>query len=869
MKRIIFIILGGLLLSLQAQTYSREVEFSGGDVRVVASQNLPKDPRLALVLSGGGSRGLVHIGALKVLEENGIYPDIIVGTSIGSVAGGLFSAGYSAVEIEEIVHDIKWDEIFTDKADRTALFLGQKPEQDRHLFSLRLRDWKPVIPNALTPGQRVLDVLSDLFLRAPLQVQDSFDDLRFRFRSVATDIVSGKMVVLEDGNIAKAINGSLAVPLLFSPVERDGMMLVDGGIKSNLPVQVARDLQADYVIAVDVSSVLRSREQIEAPWEVADQVTTIMTNGQNLEGRRLADVVILPDVPKVTNTDFSQIDSVIMAGETATRQNLEKIRRLIALTPHSGDSTLQIGRIDFSSNSRYSALPDSAGLSGDSLSLSRLNSWMRAQMDRGPYKKIVARYAPESAVLSVQADRFALLDTVLVSGNTRISSSVLQDSMKLVYGQPPTAGAIKDALRRLTSLYHIRGYALTNIRNVTFDERSGALYVHLEEGRIDDIAVSGNEKTKDYVILREFSMLRGNVFNWNQVSEAIRNVYASQFFSRVSADIVHEGGRNRLVVQVQEKPSVRLQIGGLASLERRFMGYLELGDENFMGRGVKAKLATMTGVRDGYFGLQFRSDRIFTSYITFTAEGYFSYEVNTINKTKDQSTRYREERLGIRLQLGQQLRRIGQLAGYIRAENVKDFRVSGPFNFGSDIHIRALGLGSVTDKRDRIAFPRNGIYNYWFWENGNSFLLNSEESFTKIGLNLEGYYTFAGRHTWHLRFFSGLGDLTLPFSEQFRLGGLHSFYGFLENEIFGRRLLSSHIEYRYRIPSGFSDIYLSARYDIGAAWSESGLEINADDLFSGYGGYIGMETFLGPFYLGWGKNTMDRETLYLSIGHRF
>jgi len=859
---------------LLSQEFSSEIFLKDGKVTTIQSADLPQKPKLALVLSGGGSRGISHIGVIKVLDSLGIVPDLIVGTSIGGVVGGLYAAGYSPNEIEDITKSIDWGDIFSDAAQRTSLFLGQKSEQDRYLLSLRLQNFKPYIPNAVTPGQKVLNILSDLFLMAPYQVKDNFDDLKIPFRSVATDIVSGNMCVIEDGNIAEALNGSLAVPLLFSPVSRDGMLLVDGGIKANLPVSVARDLNMDLIIASDVSATLRTREQIKAPWEVADQVTTIMTDHNNLKEHKYVDVLILPKIPKVTNTDFSKIDSMVLAGKTATELKITSLRDKLENWKYSSLQSIKLNNVNISQkgrlvNARLNLETDENG--SKHILTSAISDSLKNWMASGFYKKIFSTVDSTTDILNFDFDLFGRVDTVLIKGNEHISSSELLDSLNTKNGDALNAKRLKRDLEILRKVYRERGYSLMSFDDVFFNENNGILSLKINEGVIENIDVQGNEKSEDFLILREFSLQKNDAFNWLSVKNGIDNVYASSLYSRVSVDVQQNGQMVDLVIRVNEKPSVRFQVGGKVDIERNFQGYMALADENFLGKGVKVKAQTRLGVKDGLLGFSFRNDRIFTSFLTFAAQSYFTWEENPFKKETPQEGKYREERLGVRLQVGQQLARIGQLVGEIRIEKVKDFRLEGDFTKPKNFELRAFALRSITDKRDRIDFPTKGIFNHWAWENGNSFILNSQESYTKILLNLESYYRlYKDIHVGHVRFLAGLGDDSLPFSENFRVGGLHSFYGLLDKELFGKQVVLMNFEYRYKLPfKEIADTYFSIRYDFGSVWQSPNLVVDAEDFFSGLGGYLGMDTFLGPLYIGWGKTSLGRENFYLSLGFNY
>jgi NTE family protein len=859
---------------LTAQEYSAEIILHEGKVSTVQSSNLPQKPKIGLVLSGGGSRGISHIGVIKVLDSLGIVPDLIVGTSIGGVVGGLYAAGYSPKEIEDITKSINWADIFSDAPQRTSMFLGQKSEQDRFLLSLRLQNFKPYIPNAVTPGQKVLNILSDLFLMAPYQVKDNFDDLKIPFRSVATDIVSGNMCVIKDGNLAEALNGSLAVPLLFSPVSREGMLLVDGGIKANLPVGVARDLGMELIIASDVSATLRSRDQIKAPWEVADQVTTIMTNRNNLKEHKNVDVLILPKIPKVTNTDFSKIDSMILAGQRATELKIDSLQNKLRSRNNLATRQIVFRNLEISKagrlvNAHLNTWADSSGVKH--IYINCLADSIKKWMATGLYKKVSAFVDTVNKSLKLDFKVFGQIDTILIRGNTNLTTKEIRDSLLSKKGHALNAKILEQDLHSILSLYRKCGFSLMTFDAVFFNKKNGMLSFKINEGIIEKIDVEGNEVSEDFLVLREFSKQKNKAFNWLSVKKGIDNVYASSLYSRVSADILRHDRKADIIIRVNEKPSIRFQVGGKADIERNFQGYMELADENFMGKGVKLKMQTRLGVQDGLLGLSFRNDRIFTSFLTLSAQTYFTWEINPFKVDTPLQGKYREERLGFRLQLGQQLARIGQLVGEVRIERVKDFQQEGRFVKPQDFELRTFALRSITDKRDRIDFPTKGVFNHWAWENGNSFLLNSQESYTKVLINLEGYYRlFNSRHIGHVRLLGGLGDESLPFSENFRIGGLHSFYGLLDNELFGKQVILTNFEYRYKLPfKKLTDTYFSIRYDLGAIWQSPNLITKSEDFFSGFGGYFGVDTFLGPLYLGWGKASLGRENFYLSLGFNY
>jgi len=856
-----------------AQIFTKTVIFSNGKAQVRTNGYLSKRPKVALVLSGGGSHGMVHIGVLKALEEERLPIDLIVGTSIGSVIGGLYASGYSTDQLAEIMKNIDWGAIYRDETQRTALYAGQKKEQDRYLVTIRFNKGNPFIPVAVSPGQKILGILSDLILKAHYQARNNYDNLRIPFRSVATDLVSGKLVILKSGNLAESINASLAIPLLFTPIVRDSMLLLDGGMRSNLPVNAARQSGADIVLAVDVTSGLRKKEQISAPWEIVDQATTIMTADSKKRESLAADLLLKPDLDHILNDDFSKTDSLIALGEAEAEKIIPALKAKIEQRDSTKEISVIPAQVEFITE-QGSAAAEKNKLqikAGRSVFLKDILREMDRLMESGSYEQVVA--GVDSAHISFKVYKFAGLKKINLLGNTRYPAGELKSLFISKAGSPLNSKVLQNDLVRLIKKYRSNGYSLMKIDSLSWDERQGLLTIVINEGRISDFTIIGNEKTKNYVILREFSSQKGRVFNWKKVREAILNVYASQLYERVSVDIVERDHGNCLVIKVKEKPSVILRLGAKYDTDRLTQAYVELGDESLFGTGIKTLLVFRAGANDKYLGIKIRDDRIFTTYLTFNLQTYLQRQLNPYRGWNDEQGRYREERRGVRFQVGQQMKRLGQVIFELRQEYIKDRREEGEFSQAGDLDLRTFALRAITDKRDFRDFPTRGIFNHWAWESGNRLVLETKDSYTKAQVNIEGYFTFYRRHTWHLKLFAGIGDKSMPFSENFRLGGLHNFYGLYENEFHGRQLVLSSVAYRYKIPWYLNkksyllkNIYFSLRYDFAGLWKDPDLVFTGKDFFSGYGAYIGLQTTLGPLYFAYGRRDNGESRFYFSLG---
>jgi NTE family protein len=288
-------------------------------------------PRIGLVLSGGGARGAAHIGVLKVLEENRVPVDAIAGTSMGAVVGGLYASGLSAKDIERVMTSVDWQDAFLDRPPRTDLNFRRKLEDQNFLvkFPLGLKGRKFRLPRGLVQGQKLTQILRGLTL--PVAQIQRFDDLAIPFRAVATDIVTGDRVVLDRGDLTTAMRASLSAPGVFSPVDNDGRMLVDGGLSSNLPIDVAREMGVDILIVVDCGFPLLERGKLVSVATVSNQMLAILIRHNTAEQRKTltaTDVVIDPALGDFSSLDFTEHEKAMRIGEEAARGQAQRLANL-------------------------------------------------------------------------------------------------------------------------------------------------------------------------------------------------------------------------------------------------------------------------------------------------------------------------------------------------------------------------------------------------------------------------------------------------------------------------------------------------------------------------------------------------------------
>ncbi|MEP6931946.1 MAG: patatin-like phospholipase family protein [Flavobacterium sp.] len=285
-----------------------------------------KRPKIGLVLSGGGAKGFAHIGVLKVLEEAGIKIDYIGGTSMGSVIGGLYASGYNASQIDSIFKKTNFDELINDYIPRSSKNFYGKKNDELYAIVLPFSNFRIGIPEALSKGMYNYNLLSSL-TRNVRHVRD-FNKLPIPFLCIGTNIETGEEVLLNKGNLVQAMMASAAFPSLFTPVEIDGKLLVDGGVVNNYPIQEVRNLGADIIIGVDVQDDLLNRKGLKNATRILVQITNLQSIDKMKSKIKDTDVYIKPDIRDYGVISFDKGEEIIRKGEEAAFAVYEKIKSL-------------------------------------------------------------------------------------------------------------------------------------------------------------------------------------------------------------------------------------------------------------------------------------------------------------------------------------------------------------------------------------------------------------------------------------------------------------------------------------------------------------------------------------------------------------
>jgi NTE family protein len=859
---------------------------------------LGRRPVVALALSGGGARGIVQVGVLKVFEREGIPIDFIAGTSIGAIIGGLYAAGYTAQELDSILTTLNWNDAFTGLAERERAgeFFDQKAEADRSIVAVRFKNWLLVPPDAVSGGLRFMGLLNSLVWNAPYHAPtvshstnaapnatrfaNGFDALKIPFRAIATDLVHGTIATLGGGDLAQAIRASATFPLRFSPVKQDSMLLVDGGLLANVPVQAARAgtsaLKPDIVIAVDNTSLLAKRENISAAWTIADQAATVMMRARSEGEAATADVLIKPLerdpwLRNHGNSDFTNLRSLIVAGERAAEAALPALREAFARIASPSVHTL---RTDDSSA------------------------------------------APR-------------IGTIGVSG----VSPKPRDSLRLIVqaftGRPATRAVLQQLAEAATAWYRKAGYSLAQVlvRPATQDESSRAMkdsnlemasiVVVCNEGLVRSVRIIGDSSgittplstTRRKLIERELPFRKGEPFNAEKSLVAWQGLMATNFFNDVNirpvlsavpassfAAVVPpasslentDGSGVDVEVRAEERASTLMRFGARIDNERNVQGGLDVIDDNLFDTGLKTSLRVAGGLRNTYAQVTVTALRILNSTWQLGVRGYvgrtniYRYRDSIMPLPNFERVRFGEsaiDRIGFKAVLGEEIERNGLLSAEFRYEQQRFFDFDNPLR-PALVPLNTLKLQARFDNQDRAFFPTVGP----FLDISLEFpVLNlpGGVGFTKIELNYANTVSWGEEreHTIRPSLHVGLADQTLPVTELFSLGGEDIFYGMREDEARNAQLLRASLEYRYRLPFNVFglDTYVSARYDAGSTWADA-TRIRISDVRHGVGVSAAVNAPFGPARVSLGRSFYFIENpngavwgppmVYFSVGIR-
>jgi NTE family protein len=321
------------------------------------SQDTIKRPKIGLVLTGGGAKGFAHIGVLKVIEKAGVKIDYIGGTSMGAVVGGLYATGYNAEQIDSIFKITDFDELLKDYIPRTSKSFYEKKNDELYAISLPFKKFSLGVPIALSKGLYNYNLLTKL-TRSVRDVHD-FNKLPIPFLCIATNIETGEQLILNSGYLPQALIASSAFPTLFSPVEIDGKLLIDGGVSNNYPIDEVKKMGADIIIGVDVQDELKDRNALGEATKILVQISNLQMIGGMKDKIKKTDIYIKPDISNYSVLSFDNKKEILKKGEDAALEVFDKLKKLALINEFKinnlkcKNDSIQLDRISINDITNY------------------------------------------------------------------------------------------------------------------------------------------------------------------------------------------------------------------------------------------------------------------------------------------------------------------------------------------------------------------------------------------------------------------------------------------------------------------------------------------------------------------------------------
>ncbi|HRP02697.1 MAG TPA: patatin-like phospholipase family protein [Candidatus Kapabacteria bacterium] len=848
-------------------------------------------PSIGLALSGGGARGLSQIGVLQYFEEKGLGISYIVGTSIGAIVGGLYTNGYNASELSELLSSNDWrNTLALSKNKRSELFLDQKDIYDKSLFSIKFKNFSIIEPEAISAGNPFDEFLQKVFWNAPTQPELNFDSFKIPFRAVATDLVSGKSKTFSTGNISKIVRASATIPLRYTPIRIDSMILVDGGILSNIPTQQLIALHPDIKLAVDATSPLYDKLELTNVWTMADQVLSVAIQHIADSSKKLADIVIQPELGNIRNDDFSNIDTLIDLGYSATKQSYASINNLY-LNKYK-IKLMDKFKVELNTINNYPLLLKLKNFPQSFLDTCQTNNAIIEDIDsllnllvgllNSPLQFEYLQINNLSNTLEIEFNSRAKLKNISLESN--ITTIDINELRKAIESKESKYNISKNTVYelRLDIIKYLKNKGI-NYPKVKVLEYNDSIKVLIDKYKIHRIIIDGSD-VSDFIIKRDLQIKEGDELTIDNLLMSWEYLKSTDLFSNVEIYPYLDTNANMNVrVKLKDGGTQVVKLGGRVDSERNAQGSLYLIQENLFNFGARLGYNLIFSETYLYNYLKFENSRFINTDLNLALELYyntwqgFEYKVD-YNKdntayTSTRNLNYEVNTYGIKLTGGVQIGRGGNLYSSVRFEQQQYYKKSDTIKM--DYYpISTIKFGVIWDNLNDLYFPTKGrVLNLSLETN----LIQAKNivGFSKISTYFNTIFPL-NSNIFNFELTFGAADATLPYPEFFMAGGMNSFFGYRSEELLGRQIFKSSLGYRTDFPIDiFFDTYFFARYDVGNVWvNYENIELN--NLKHGFGLGLALNTPIGPAKFAWGKSLFFRKylkelvfgqtILYFSIG---
>ncbi|HNL36325.1 MAG TPA: patatin-like phospholipase family protein [Agitococcus sp.] len=703
-------------------------------------------PKVALVLSGGGARGIAHIGVLKVLQDAKVPVDCVVGTSMGAIVGGAMATGMPVNDMEQAVTTADWDHIFGDKPKRKDIpyFRKRDDEKDYFDFTLTLKDFWPVPPRNLVGVHYITQFFRQL--TGGLEVEE-FDDLPIPYRAIGADLESGKTVIMRHGDLPLVMRASMSVSGVFPPVPYENYLVVDGGIVKNMGIDEGRKLCGDVVIAVNVSSPSTNRQKLESLFAVSEQTINIAVQ-KDMQAQIATltpkDVLITPEMGKLSSTDFKEANQFIAAGEKAAKASLKQLQRY-------------------------------------ALSEADYQAWQQQVDARKPKHKPISK--------------------VEITGSNWVSPQVLKSLLAVKKGEVLDQAQLHDSIDKI----YARGDFVRIGYQLLPEAQSSLLRIIPVEKDGRDFARIGLNLHTDFANNSSFGLVAGLRRSW---------------LNQLGAEWQAEG-----------------ELGETRSLYTELYQPTVLNGEFFVAPWLK--------IHD---------------------------EPRDIVSNHETTAQNRVRHTGGGVDIGSVLGKWGEVRLSVSEQRVKwsSSLENVKTVAGESYQQTGYGLKAIFDQLDNPRFPRKGNWaklDYFHADQG----MGSDKDYQRINIDWRRAFTWQD----YTLFATGRGGsslgTTLPYAEQFQLGGALNLSAYRRSELAGNNYFLTRLLAYKQIkdipPALGGGVYLGLLAETGAVsmedkWSSRLFESTPYSV----GVVLAADTRLGPFYLTIAKGDQDRHTANLTLG---
>lgn len=748
---------------------------------------------IGVVLSGGGARGIAHIGVLRVLEKYQIPIDYIGGTSFGALIAAFYASGYDSYQIEKIIKDVNWKTTLFAPQSRQQYYFYTRKSKEENLIKVRFKNWRLRIPGSISSSQTILNSLAFYFTRPNYISNGNFLKLKIPLFISATDIVSGKNKTFMQGDLIKVLQASLSAPFLFTPVEIDSDLYIDGGITNNLPISTMKEMGANIIIASNTTSFLYSRKYMNNPITVANQIINIMMFSKIEDELKQADIIIRPPLEEISNTEFTRWAELIDIGKAEAENNIDSLLSLVEPVQES---------VAVNENIKDSNI-----------------------------------------------------EQIVLFGNKVFNTQELLSNL-------PSKISIKDTNKLkniILEKYINNGYILADIDSISVKNKVASL--HINEGEIEKISLSGNDLTKDFVILREISSKIGDVFNIKRIQSDIERIYGTNYFELVNFNVKKTPSKNvALNFIFKEKPFGIIEAGANYNTEESSSAFISVGHENIFGAGNALNFYMRFGV-ERRFGFRLATDRMGKTNLNNSLEFYLR-DNTEIESDRDwniltETGFFDDKRLGL-LSL------------------IFDYRISP---LGSKKRTSGLGVRLVFDSFDRFPYPDKGLYRMASYTNFNE-ALGSEYNFQQFKL-INGIHAKLNKgisvSNWIYLIINSTNNGKIPYNRKVKRRPDNTFFGYHCGQIAGEDIFYISLQMRILLKKfSLSDprqkLFLVTKAGVGEFGTIDEME-EFWDIFkkgskSGYAVGLEMPTIFGPVILMY-ENSKDNSFWNFSVGYNF